>query len=142
MKRLIACSLACLIAVSANANNWFYIDTTKDGVDHYMDVNTLRVVDQNAQIVTAFVKMRGIEKTKLRFNNMIVSSTSFKFAFDCRNETGRTLSSIFYDVNGTVVNSDDNHVGQFTTIHPGTSQYLNMYSACAMTGFKSIEGIL
>jgi len=75
MKRLIACSLACLIAVSANANNWFYIDTTKDGVDHYMDVNTLRVVDQNAQIVTAFVKMRGIEKTKLRFNNMIVSST-------------------------------------------------------------------
>ena len=70
------------------------------------------------------------------------TAPSFKFAFDCRNETGRTLSSIFYDVNGTVVNSDDNHVGQFTTIHPGTSQYLNMYSACAMTGFKSIEGIL
>lgn len=73
---------------------------------------------------------------------MIVSSTSVKFAFDCRNETGKTLSSIFHDINGAVVHSDNDYDEQFTPIHPGTSQYLNMYSACAMTGFKSIEGIL
>lgn len=142
MKRLVEGSLICLITFSANANDWFYIDTTKDGIDHYMNVNTLRIVDRNAQIVTVFVKMRGIEKTNLRFDNMVVSSTSFKFAFDCRNETGKALSHIYYGTNGDVIDSGDYHTEPFTVIHPGTSQYMNMYSACAMTGFKSIRGIL
>ena len=69
MKKLIVSVFVSLIAVSASATDWLYIDTDKLGVDNYIDAHSVRVVDQNAQIVTAFIKMRGIEKSKLKIEN-------------------------------------------------------------------------
>lgn len=141
MKKLIVSVLVSLITVSASATDWLYVDTDKLGVDNYIDAHSIRVVDQNAQIVTAFIKMSGIEKSKLKIENKTINSSSIKFSYDCRNENSKSLSSIFYDTNGAVIHSDNN-AGQFNPIHPGTSHYLNMYAACAIAGFKDISNLL
>lgn len=141
LKKLVAGLLVLLMAVSTNATDWLYVDTDKLGVDNYIDAHSVRIVDQNSQIVTAFIKMTGIKKSNLKIGNKIVDSTSFKFSYDCRSEDSRSLSGIFYDVNGVVIHSDSN-TGQFTPVHPGTSHYLNMYAACAIAGFKDISNLL
>lgn len=141
MKKLITGSLCCLIAISAAADNWLYVDTDKLGVDNYIDANSLKIVDRNHQIITAFIKMKGIEKSNLELRNRTIDSSSIKFTYDCQNETSNTLSTIFYDVNGSVIHSD-NSIGQLTPVHPTTSNYSNMYAACAIAGFKDIRSLL
>ena len=145
MKKLVAGSLACLISVSSNAANWLYVDTDRLGVDNYIDANSLRIVDNNAQIVTAFIKMKGIEKSNQKLKGSVISAASFKFAFDCRDETSNVLSSIFYNFNGVVIDSENKQLysdnWQFTPLHPETSSYLNMYAACAIAGFKDISDL-
>lgn len=141
MKKLIVSVLVSLITVSASATDWLYVDTNKLGVDNYIDAHSVRVVDQNDQLVTVFIKMKGIERSKLEIGNKTIASSSIKFSYDCRNENSKALSSIFYDANGAVIHSDNN-TGPLNTIHPGTTDYLNMYAACAIAGFKDISNLL
>lgn len=146
MKRLVAGALTCLMAVSVNAVNWLYVDTDKIGVDNYIDANSVRVVDKNDQIVTAFIRMQGIENSNLKLKDTVVDASSFKFAYDCRDETSNILSTILYGINGAVIHSESRELsftsGHFTPVHPETSSYLNMYAACAIAGFKDIGSLL
>ncbi len=146
MKKVIVGSLAFLLTVSASAVNWLYVDTDKLGVDNYIDANSLRVIDRNSQIVTIFVRMEGIDKSNLKLKGSVVSVSSFKFAYSCRDESMSILSNILYDINGVVLHSESKPLsfesGNFVPLHPTTSSYLNMYAACAIAGFKDISNLL
>ncbi|WP_201613296.1 surface-adhesin E family protein [Psychrobacter immobilis] len=145
MRKIIVCSLACLISVSANATNWIKTVTDKQGVISYIDTDSIKIINENTQIVTAFFRYENLSKAKKIINNKVVDSTSSKIAFNCESESSYMLSGIFYDSNGANLDSFsrsiDGSFSSFGVIHPDTLGYADMYAACAIAGFKNISDL-
>lgn len=146
MRKLIVCSLTCLISVSASATDWLQTVTDKQGMISYMDTDSINVFNENTQIVTAFFKYENLSKAKKKINNKVVDSTSSKIAFNCESESSYMLSGIFYDSNGAAIDSFsrsiDGSFSSFKVLHPDTLGYADMYAACAIAGFKNIHDLL
>lgn len=145
MRKLIVCSLTCLISVSASAANWIETVSDNQGVISYIDIDSVNIFNENTQIVTAFFKYENLSKAKKRINNKVVDSTSSKIAFNCESESSYMLSGIFYDSNGISLDSFsrsiDGSFSSFKALHPDTLGYADMYAACAVAGFKDISDL-
>lgn len=135
MRRLIFCSLLCLIAVSVNATNWVDL-----GNNRYIDTDSVSIFDENAQIATAFFKDDNLSKLKLKSKNIAVDSMRSKLAFNCKDETSFVVSVVEYDAKQIPIHSFSRSIyGPFDVIHPETIMDNKMKVVCIISGFKNID---
>jgi len=104
MKKLIACSLACLMTVSANATNWLEVASYNQDGRFYVDTDSMDITSKEYKMITAFFKTNKLDG---KFNGKTVYSSRQQWSINCRNRSFSILSILYYDLNGRVIDKYD-----------------------------------
>lgn len=134
MKKLIACSLACLMTVSANATNWLEVASYNQDGRFYVDTDSMDITSKEYKMITAFFKTNKLDG---KFNGKTVYSSRQQWSINCRNRSFSILSILYYDLNGRVIDTYDKGMSfvPHTVVHPDTLGSDILDATCSIKGF-------
>ena len=134
MKKLIACSLACLMTVSANATNWLEVASYNQDGRFYVDTDSMDITSKEYKMITAFFKTNKLDG---KFNGKTVYSSRQQWSINCRNRSFSILSILYYDLNGRVIDKYDKGMSfvPHTVVHPDTLGSDILDATCSIKGF-------